>query len=342
MIAHLCSEQDVRDALSHIPSDERTLWVQMGYAIHDALGADAGWAVFDEWSQKSEAYIPSHAKSVWRSVCKPGAITAASLFHTARQYGYQGSPRRAQLSPEEVEARKRAREAEERRIAEEVAAAERKRDYIMGRLHLGTSPYLVSKGFDGDKARGYLYKGITILPYRNLEGKVQSLQFIDEEGEKRFSKWLPFSGSFVRMGAKRPDVWIICEGYATGKTLLEAAPEAQVIVAGSAYNSYVVSRHFPNAIMAIDHDYWTCQNPEVEPELRHRFGGAWEQTQCPMCGHKGLTPPAGEEYARKSGLVWVRPPVLGDDFNDEWQTAKAHNCLSDWMQLTRRRFDVGN
>ena len=311
----------------------------MGYAIYDALGADAGWAVFDEWSQKSEAYKPQSAKSVWRSVCKPGAITAASLFHTARQYGYRGNPRRVQLSPEELEAQKRAREAEERRIAEEVVTAERKRDYIMGRLHLGTSPYLVSKGFDGDKARGYLYKGITILPYRNLEGKVQSLQFIGDDGEKRFSKWLPFSGSFVRMGAKRPDFWIICEGYATGKSLLEAVPEAQVIVAGSAHNSYVVSQHFPNAIMAIDHDYWHCQNPDCEFAWS---GLEWPQRECPMCHHKGLTPPAGEEYARKSGLVWVRPPKLGNDFNDEWRVAKKYNCLSDWMQLTRRRFDVGN
>ena len=54
----------------------------------------------------------------------------------------------------------------------------------------------------------------------------------------------------------------------------------------------------------------------------------------------GDAPPAGEHYAKKSGLVWVRPPKLGDDFNDEWRAAKRNGCLDDWVQLTRRRFDV--
>ena len=117
----------------------------------------------------------------------------------------------------------------------------------MGQLQSGNIPVSgEQRVFEGRKATAFLYNGITVLPYRDHADKAQTLQFIDGDGNKRFCAWLPVKGNFVRFGSKMPEVQIICEGYATGKSLLDALPEAQIIVAGSAHNTYEVSKHFPD------------------------------------------------------------------------------------------------
>jgi putative DNA primase/helicase len=57
----------VRDALAYIPAHDRETWVRMGMAIKNEFG-DAGFDVWDEWSQSADNYSPAAARSVWKGL----------------------------------------------------------------------------------------------------------------------------------------------------------------------------------------------------------------------------------------------------------------------------------
>jgi len=68
-------------------------WVQVGMALHSALGGE-GFAAWDAWSARSEKYpgrptLESH----WKSF-KAGRVGAGTLFHLAKQHGWK-PPRRS-------------------------------------------------------------------------------------------------------------------------------------------------------------------------------------------------------------------------------------------------------
>lgn len=76
---------DLREALAMIPSDDYHQWVNFGNALCE-LG-QAGFSLWDEWSQKSDKYDAQAATRKWRSF-KPGAIQIESIFHTAMSSGW--------------------------------------------------------------------------------------------------------------------------------------------------------------------------------------------------------------------------------------------------------------
>ena len=77
--------EELRDALSVLPSDDRDTWVRFGLAL-SPLG-QSGFDLWDDWSQKSSKYDPVDAIRVWRS-CKPGAVNFESIFHAAQHAGW--------------------------------------------------------------------------------------------------------------------------------------------------------------------------------------------------------------------------------------------------------------
>jgi hypothetical protein len=77
----------IREALGHIPADDREPWVRMGMAVKSALGDD-GFGLWDEWSRESASYRDHDALAVWRSIRQGGAITLGSLFHEAGKCGF--------------------------------------------------------------------------------------------------------------------------------------------------------------------------------------------------------------------------------------------------------------
>jgi hypothetical protein len=82
-------------ALTHIPADDRELWLRIGMAIKSALG-EAGYALWDDWSRSSERYREADARTVWRSIDAEGGVTTATLFFEAAKYGYvQGASGKA-------------------------------------------------------------------------------------------------------------------------------------------------------------------------------------------------------------------------------------------------------
>jgi putative DNA primase/helicase len=79
---------DIRDALSYIPADDRDLWVRMAMAIKSELG-DAGRDLWLDWSSQSERYRPRDALAVWRSIRGEG-VTIGTLIHEAKAHGWKG------------------------------------------------------------------------------------------------------------------------------------------------------------------------------------------------------------------------------------------------------------
>lgn len=128
-------------------------------------------------------------------------------------------------------------------------------------------PYLVRKGIRADSAK--LYKSAIILPLLDFTGQLTSLQFIDSHGSKRLLSGGRKQGCFIPIstGAQKICRVIICEGWATGRTLAEHDPVAKVLAAVDANNLVNVAvgarRHWPNIDMVIagDDDRLTPDNP---------------------------------------------------------------------------------
>jgi len=76
---------ELRSALAHMPSDDRDLWVRMGFALKE-LG-DTGRGLWLAWSQTSEKYDASDAAKSWASF-KPRDTGHQAVFKAAQDRGW--------------------------------------------------------------------------------------------------------------------------------------------------------------------------------------------------------------------------------------------------------------
>src|SRR5450631_1486232 len=83
----IIAQHEIRVALAHIPATDRDVWLRMGMAVKSELGED-GFDVWDEWSQRDDSYNTRDARAVWRSIDPNGKVTAGTLFHEAKRYGF--------------------------------------------------------------------------------------------------------------------------------------------------------------------------------------------------------------------------------------------------------------
>lgn len=123
------TEEEVMSALAYLDSScDREFWVRMGMAIKSEFG-EAGFSLWDEWSQGSSSYDKAACRSSWRSIKRAGSgksVSIATLFLEARNNGW--TPAKKQFSEHEqaarialAEKRKRQREIEEAKEQERVA-----------------------------------------------------------------------------------------------------------------------------------------------------------------------------------------------------------------------------
>lgn len=143
-------------------------------------------------------------------------------------------------------------------------------------------PYLARKGFP--HLRGLVRGENLLIPVRDAQNhRLISLQQISAEGEKRFLPGARVKGGVHRLGANGKA--FLCEGYATGLSIYEAARRLHrnpaTVVCFSAANMETVAQFMPKAIVCADRDA------------------------------SGV----GEQAARRTSLPWILPPELGD-FND--------------------------
>ena len=126
-------------------------------------------------------------------------------------------------------------------------------------------PYLLTKGV---KPHGILqYKGALVVPARNADGAIESIQFISGTGDKRFLKDGHIQGNYFEIPGT--DQRILCEGYATGASIHEAT-DATGIIAFNAGNLKSVAEKirakYPGRSLVIcaDNDQWTTK-PDGTP-----------------------------------------------------------------------------
>lgn len=125
--------------------------------------------------------------------------------------------------------------------------------------------YVVKKGIKPSGAK-QLKKHI-VVPVLRIDGGLINLQFIGEDGTKRFLTGGEVRGGFCLLG-EPAETLIICEGWATGCSIREAAGRA-VVVAFNAGNLEPVApalrEKYPDArlILAADNDQFTEGNPGI-------------------------------------------------------------------------------
>lgn len=87
--------QEIKLALSVIPADEYDQWIAVGMALHNKFGHAAGWAIWDEWSQKSAKYDAKALQKHWASFKGRSAldsITVKTIFAMSKALGVVVAP----------------------------------------------------------------------------------------------------------------------------------------------------------------------------------------------------------------------------------------------------------
>jgi putative DNA primase/helicase len=178
--------------------------------------------------------------------------------------------------------RQRCEQEAAQRQADEIAkhkAAARKAAYIWNHASYATPqhPYLIRKKIDPHGAK--LGRGNSlIIPLYNAAGKLVNLQFISEDGGKRFLSGGQKKGCFFTLG-EVTDKILIAEGFATGASLYEDSghhtviafdkgnlepvakairqlhPKAEIIIAGDNDISGVGQKAARSAALAVNGKY---------------------------------------------------------------------------------------
>ena len=150
---------------------------------------------------------------------------------------------------EEEKAKQRAEHA--RKLQER--EAKRQRDYDIA---ANNAKRVLNNSVEADKNHAYLQeKGIKpyiameniynqlVVPVQNIHGDIRGVQFIEENGSKKFLSGIEKKGNFALLSEEAKDVSkaLVCEGFATGASLHEAT-KLPVVVAFDAGNLEEVSK----------------------------------------------------------------------------------------------------
>ena len=174
---------------------------------------------------------------------------------------------RQQTATEKADAKRRIEDARREREAED----DLRRSEAKGRsasiwdaaTECAIHPYLTKKNVAAHGAR--ISRGKLVIPARDVEGQLQTLQFIDADGGKRYLKDGQVKGSFFII-ATPSGTLCIAEGFATGATIHEVTGIA-VAVAFDSGNLMPVAlalrAKFPDIklVLCADDDAETDGNP---------------------------------------------------------------------------------
>ena len=255
-----CPLERISSALAAIAPNDRETWVRMAMAIKSELG-EAGFLIWDEWSQQADSYKTADACTVWRGIKEVGHVGIGTLFFMACQAGWRDEGNQARLSPEAMAERRRC--AEERAvietdlIARERAATGMKAAAIWkaSRPASPDNPYLQRKrvkpvttlreceasdvistlGYP-PKSKGEPLEGRLLVVPVKQDGRLSTLELIDGSGRKA-----ALAGHGTKTGgywctAALPDVvsrLLIGEGVATVLSAHEATGHPAVAALSS-------------------------------------------------------------------------------------------------------------
>ena len=233
------SLSSIEQALTFIDPHDRDTWISCGMAIKSEVG-EAGFDAWDRWSANADNYQARAALASWKGFSEGGGITIATLFKLAMDNGYQHDThdKPTPPTPEQIAEREAKRLAADAEQAKRRADAAAKATAIWNKLAsaleavcpaVSEHPYLRRKGiqshgakvFRGSLTIGGMNCNKSLMLAIKLRGQITSLQFINDEGEKRF---LPGGEKGGYLIGKIEDGKPVCiaEGLATGASIHEA------------------------------------------------------------------------------------------------------------------------
>jgi len=300
------NEKTIRAALSYVAATDRDIWLRVGMALKAEFG-EAGFSLFDAWSQTAENYNGKSVMASWKSFKQSGKVGIGTLLQEAQKNGFnlkQFSPAQSLTANERAQAKliklEREQEASDKLIQQQEAAALVAQYTWNGAALEGVSPYLKQKQVTGFGVR---YRSMELLvPLVDSEGKLWNVQRINQQGDKYFTKEARVSGCFHLVGdITVADCLLIAEGYATAASLHQATGYP-VAVAFNAHNlKHVASAmrvHYPDKQLLI------CADDDSATEIKSGKNTGLE---------------AAQQAANQVQGRWCKPLGLmqGDtDFND--------------------------
>ncbi len=272
--------EQIRAALALVPPKDRDTWLRMAMAVKSSLGED-GFELWDLWSQTDESYNARAAESTWCSIRSTGKVTIATLFYEAKRHGWQekrdgNRQASSQAAPEQ---KRRRLEGEDTERGQRLKKAKARVAEIWNAARPATDdhPYAKAKGVKPHGLRLYHGRltikevscdGALIVPLRDSSGQLRSLEFITDNGEKRFFPGGRKSGHYFTLG-EADAVLVISEGWATGAAIHQATGYATAI-AFDAGNMRLVAEALRNKfprlrfVLAADNDLDKKRNVGVE------------------------------------------------------------------------------
>ncbi|WP_418648794.1 toprim domain-containing protein [Thauera butanivorans] len=227
----------------------------------DKAGSRNGWAILHRHP------IPAGVFGSWK---------------TGEQHTWKATTNETVTPAERAELQRKLQAAQQARAAEEArvraeAAARALKLWNGAKPATDDHPYLRAKGVHAFGLRAL--RDQLMVPARDADGQLHTLQFIGPDGGKRFLTGGRIAGCYYAIG--RPDdALLLAEGYATAATLHQATGRA-VAVCFNCGNLVAVARalraKFPRLklVVCADNDAATAGNPGLSAarEAARAVGG---------------------------------------------------------------------
>lgn len=218
------------------PACARDEWVRLTMA---AKAAGLDFDTFDAWSAQADNYNSRDARAVWNSIRRPEGIGPGTLYKAAAQNGWTPNGRYphdwpVKASPTRVEPQTPPRAgmgASE--VWERCRPASDQHGYIKAKLGRADGLRVVPEG-DPLTISGQPMAGALVVPVRDLNGTLSTLQFIPSPGAGRKLN-LPGSsvvGVFVVGDLKPAATVYLCEGIGQAWACWKATGDACVVCFG--------------------------------------------------------------------------------------------------------------
>lgn len=249
--------------------------------------------------------VPSERIQRSGTVDKPRSTNGAWYWDGARGWVFNWAtearvqwwedPHAKPWTPEEKGAWKARQQAGRERRAQDHQRAAERASRMLSACQPAEHSYLQFKGFPAHQGL-VAPDGALVVPMRSLSGGLQGLQLIrwveaDRAYDKKMIPGMKAKGAIFRLGDKTAPETILCEGYATGLSILAAVRSvglrACVVVCFSAHNLIQIAPLVPGRVMVFaDHD----------------------------------ASGTGEAAAQATGRPYVMSATLGQDANDLHQS----------------------
>lgn len=272
-----------RSALQYLDPSDRPLWVKMAFAMRTEFD-DSGYDTWADWSEGHKR-PQQEISATWRSArAKAGGTTINTLFYLAKQEGWKDDA--GYKPPSAAELAERKKRADERAARDAEIEAQMHSDAAASATKMWDAaqqavehPYLTKKGvkphglrvgtwevIDGTTGEVITIKGCLLIPMRDRQRNLWSLQAIEPGGRKRYLKGGAKQGRFHIIGGKplqaagKP-VFVLVEGYATGASVHEATGHL-VLVCFDSSNLAAVAQQLrernadATILIAGDNDLW--------------------------------------------------------------------------------------